>query len=162
MYTQILFLSTHRSAQTLETVRPEYTFGLSLRPFEVTHGRGCVPGGAAQAGHRDVRGQAVLRGCGGRTVGAAGTGAAPARTGGGRRGPEGATPESKAAEAEALVRELMPNARWRQLLGKVRERLAVGDDGFPAYLLRQATAEVQGLYLDGLRDIVRTKDVPES
>ena len=60
------------------------------------------------------------------------------------------------------MRELMPNARWRQLLGKVRERLAVGDDGFPAYLLRQATAEVQGLYLDGLRDIVRTKDVPGS
>ena len=75
---------------------------------------------------------------------------------------EGATPESEAAEAEALVRELMPDARWRQLLGTVRERLAVGDDCFPAYLLRQATAEVQGLYLDGLRDIVRTKDVPES
>ena len=38
---------------------------------------------------------------------------------------EGATPEVEAAEAETLLQELMPDARWRQLLGKVRERLAV-------------------------------------
>ena len=56
----------------------------------------------------------------------------------------------------------MSDARWRRLLGKARARLAVGGDGFPGYLLRQATAEVQGLFLDGLRDIVRTRDVPES
>ena len=75
---------------------------------------------------------------------------------------EGAAPETEAAEVEMLVRELMSDARWRQLLGKARARLAVGGDGFPGYLLRQATAEVQGLFLDGLRDIVRTRDVPES
>ena len=75
---------------------------------------------------------------------------------------EGAAPEAEAAEVEMLVRELMSDARWRRLLGKARARLAVGGDGFPGYLLRQATAEVQGLFLDGLRDIVRTRDVPES
>ena len=75
---------------------------------------------------------------------------------------EAATPETEASDAETLVQELMPDARWRQLLGAARARLAVGDDGFPAYLLRQATAEVQGLFLDGLRDIVRTRDVPAS
>ena len=37
------------------------------------------------------------------------------------------------------MRELMSDARWRQLLGKARARLAVGGDDFPAYLLRQAT-----------------------
>ena len=81
-----------------------------------------------------------------------------------RRDEEGASAPSadEAAEAAALVDEVMTEARWRRVLGRVRERLAVGADGFPAYLLRQASPEVQGLYLDGLRDIVKSMDVPAS
>lgn len=54
----------------------------------------------------------------------------------------------------------MTEARWRHVLSRVRQQLAVGGDGFPAYLLKQATPEVQGLYLDALRDVVLTMDVP--
>ena len=48
---------------------------------------------------------------------------------------EGASEPStdEAAEAAALVDEVMTEARWRRVLGRVRERLAVGADGFPAY-----------------------------
>eukprot|EP00964_Phaeocystis_antarctica_P143760 scaffold109364_cov36-Phaeocystis_antarctica.AAC.1 len=37
---------------------------------------------------------------------------------------EAATPETEASDAETLVQELMPDARWRQLLGAARARLA--------------------------------------
>ena len=46
------------------------------------------------------------------------------------------------AEVQRFVTDVMTEARWREVLARVRERLAVGADGFPAYLLRRAPPEV--------------------
>ena len=48
---------------------------------------------------------------------------------------------------------VMGEGRWRAVLSKVRSQLAVGADGFPAYMLKLASPEVQGVYLDGLKDV---------
>ena len=69
--------------------------------------------------------------------------------------------EQAQAAAESLVERVMGEGRWRTVLSKVRSQLAVGADGFPAYLLKLASPEVQGVYLDGLKDVVRHLDVPE-
>ena len=41
------------------------------------------------------------------------------------------------------------------MLSTVKAKLAVGADGFPAYLLKIASPDVQGLYLDAWCVLVR-------